>query len=52
MMLTSLDNNYSYEDGDKIICFDALTTEELLTIHIIYLNQNLRKANLMIFSNL
>ena len=30
MMLTSLDNNYSYEDGDKIICFDALTTEELL----------------------
>ena len=30
MMLTSLDNNYIYEDGDKIICFDALTTEELL----------------------
>ena len=30
IMLTSLDNNYSYEDGDKIICFDALTTEELL----------------------
>ena len=28
--LTSMDDNYSYEDGDKIICFDALTTEELL----------------------
>lgn len=28
--LTSLDNNISYDDGDKIICFDALTTEELL----------------------
>ncbi|MCC3869247.1 spore coat protein [Terrisporobacter mayombei] len=28
--LTSLDNNSSYDDGDKIICFDALTTEELL----------------------
>lgn len=27
--LTSMDNN-SYEDGDKIICFDALTTEEML----------------------
>jgi len=28
--LTSLDDNSSYDDGDKIICFDALTTEELL----------------------
>ena len=28
--LTSIDDNNSYEDGDKIICFDALTTEELL----------------------
>ncbi|MCC3865097.1 spore coat protein [Terrisporobacter petrolearius] len=28
--LTSLDENHSYEEGDKIICFDALTTEELL----------------------
>ena len=28
--LTSMDDNNSYEDGDKIICFDALTTEELL----------------------
>lgn len=27
--LTSMDNS-TYEDGDKIICFDALTTEELL----------------------
>lgn len=27
--LTSIDDN-SYKDGDKIICFDALTTEELL----------------------
>lgn len=27
--LTSMDNT-NYEDGDKIICFDALTTEELL----------------------
>lgn len=30
MTLTSMDDNYSYQDGDKIICFDALTTEELL----------------------
>ena len=28
--LSSMDDNFSYEDGDKIICFDALTTEELL----------------------
>ncbi|KHS56388.1 MULTISPECIES: spore coat protein [Terrisporobacter] len=28
--LTSIYDNNSYEDGDKIICFDALTTEELL----------------------
>lgn len=28
--LTSLDDNNSYGDGDKIMCFDALTTEELL----------------------
>ena len=28
--LTSMDDNNNYEDGDKIICFDALTTEELL----------------------
>ena len=28
--LISLDDNSSYDDGDKIICFDALTTEELL----------------------
>jgi len=28
--LTSLDENHNYEEGDKIICFDALTTEELL----------------------
>lgn len=29
IILSSVDNN-QYEDGDKIICFDALTTEELL----------------------
>lgn len=28
--LTSLTDNSNYNDGDKIICFDALTTEELL----------------------
>ena len=28
MTITSMDN--SFDDGDKIICFDALTTEELL----------------------
>lgn len=28
--LTSLDDNSSYGDGDKIMCFDALTTEELI----------------------
>lgn len=28
--LTSMDDNNNYEDGDKVICFDALTTEELL----------------------
>lgn len=28
--LTSLDDNSSYIDGDKIMCFDALTTEELI----------------------
>ena len=28
--LTSMDDSNSYNDGDKIICFDALTTEELL----------------------
>ena len=27
--LTSLDEKHSYEEGDKIICLDALTTEEL-----------------------
>ena len=29
IILSSIDTNH-YEDGDKIICFDALTTEELL----------------------
>ncbi len=28
--LTALDDYSNYNDGDKIICFDALTTEELL----------------------
>lgn len=28
--LTSLDDNNSYVNSDKIICFDALTSEELL----------------------
>ena len=28
--LTSMNDSNSYNDGDKIICFDALTTEELL----------------------
>lgn len=28
--LTSLEDSNNYNDGDKIICFDALTTEELL----------------------
>lgn len=28
--LTSINDNHMYNDGDKIICFDALTTEELL----------------------
>lgn len=28
--LTSVDDNLTYEDGDKILCFNALTTEELL----------------------
>lgn len=28
--LTAMDGDNSYDDGDKIICFDALTTEELL----------------------
>lgn len=28
--LTALDDVTNYNDGDKIICFDALTTEELL----------------------
>lgn len=28
--LTSIDDNNTYNDVDKIICFDALTTEELL----------------------
>ena len=29
IILSSINTNH-YEDGDKIICFDALTTEELL----------------------